>query len=61
MKLRMNQSNNAEQLKIYPKYLDLIYYSNDIGRKSPKSEKFSLVKEIKISNYLYRSQKFDVY
>lgn len=48
----MNQSNNAEQLKIYQKYLDLIYYSNDIVRKYPKSEKFSLVKEIKNSNYV---------
>ena len=35
-------------LKIYQKYLELIYYSNDIVRKYPKSENFALVKEIKI-------------
>ena len=34
-------------LKIYQKYLELIYYSNDIVRKYPKSEHFALVNEIK--------------
>ena len=32
---------------IYQKYLDLIYYSNDLVRKYPKSERFVLVEEIK--------------
>ena len=48
----MNQNNSAEQLKIYQKYLELIYYSNNIVRKYPKSEKFALVQEIKHSNYV---------
>lgn len=47
----MNQNNSAEQLKIYQKYLELIYYTNDIVRKYPKSENFTLVQEIKNSNY----------
>ena len=38
-------------LKIYQKYLELIYYTNDIVRKYPKSETFCLVKEIKNSTY----------
>ena len=42
------QNNN---LKIYQKYLELIYYSNDIVRKYPKSENFTLVSEIKNSLY----------
>lgn len=48
----MNQNNSAKQLKIYQKYLELIYYSNNIVRKYPKSEKFALVQEIKHSNYV---------
>ena len=43
-----NQKNN---LKIYQKYLELIYYSNDIVRKYLKCENFSLVSEIKNSLY----------
>lgn len=39
-------------LKIYQKYLELIYYSNDIVRKYPKCENFALVKEIKNSLYV---------
>lgn len=38
-------------LKIYQKYLELIYYSNNIVRKYPKSERFTLVQEIKNSLY----------
>lgn len=45
-----NKTNNSN-LKIYQKYLELIYYSNDIVRKYPKSENFTLVKEIKNSLY----------
>ena len=36
---------------IYQKYLDLIYYSNDLVRKYPKSERFVLVEEIKRTLY----------
>ncbi len=45
----MNKNNN--NLVIYQKYIELIYYTNDIVRKYPKSETFSLVKEIKNSIY----------
>ena len=38
-------------LSIYQKYLELIYYTNDLVRKYPKSENFALVKEIKGSLY----------
>ena len=46
-------------LTIYKRYLDLIYYTNDIVRKYPKSETFALVKEIKQS--LYTGFKFIMY
>ncbi len=42
---------DTNNLVIYQKYLELIYYSNDLVRKYPKSENFALVKEIK--NTLY--------
>lgn len=45
----MEKSNN--DLQIYQKYLELIYYSNDIVRKYPKSENFALVTEIKEDLY----------
>lgn len=45
------KDSNDSTLKIYQKYLELIYYSNDIVRKYPKSENFALVNEIK--NTLY--------
>ena len=44
----MNSTNN---LAIYQKYMELIYYTNNILRKYPKSEVFALVKEIKNSIY----------
>src|SRR5574344_21108 len=40
-----------EDLKLYQKYLDLIYYSNEILKKYPKYEKDALVSNIK--NTLY--------
>ena len=43
-----NQNNNLE---IYQKYMEIIYYTNDLVRKFPKSETFALVKEIKNSMY----------
>lgn len=42
---------NNKTLKIYQRYLELINYSNDIVKKYPKSERFSLVQEIKNSLY----------
>ena len=44
----MSSKNN---LVIYQKYMELIYYTNDIVKKFPKSETFALVKEIKTSLY----------
>lgn len=38
-------------LQIYQKYLNLIYYTNDLVRKYPKSENFALVQEIKQTLY----------
>ena len=44
----MSSKNN---LAIYQKYMELIYYTNDIVKKYPKSETFGLVKEIKNAMY----------
>ncbi len=44
-------SNNKNNLAIYQKYMELIYYTNDLIRKYPKSENFALVKEIKTTMY----------
>lgn len=52
-------NNNQSNLIIYQKYLELIYYTNDIVRKYPKSETFALVKEIKSS--LYNGMKLLMY
>lgn len=38
-------------LFIYQKYMELIYYTNDLVRKYPKSETFALVEEIKHTMY----------
>lgn len=38
-------------LTIYQKYLDLIYYTNDLCKKFPKSEKIALATETKQSLY----------
>ncbi len=43
--------HNKGNLLIYQKYLELIYYTNDLVRKYPKSETFALVKEIKSTTY----------
>jgi len=54
MKLsQSNVENNPKQsnLVIYQKYLNLVYYTNDLVKKYPKSETFALVKEIKSSMY----------
>lgn len=44
-------NNQSSNLKIYQKYLELIYYTNDLVRKYPKSETFALVEEIKHTTY----------
>lgn len=46
-----SNTNNKANLGIYQKYIELIYYTNDLVRKYPKSENFALVKEIKNSMY----------
>lgn len=46
----MNKRTN-KNLLIYQKYMELIYYSNDVVRKYPKAERFALVEEIKKSLY----------
>lgn len=46
-----NKEKKNGTLIIYPKYMDLVYYSNDLVRKFPKCEQFSLVKEIKSTLY----------
>ena len=46
-----NEQAKSHNLAIYQKYLDLIYYSNNIVRKYPKKENFTLVQEIKTSLY----------
>lgn len=43
--------SNKENLPIYQKYLEFIYYMNDLVRKFPKSEKFTLTQEIKRDMY----------
>ena len=53
MKTTTSEKNSNENtLQIYQKYLELIYYSNDLVRKYPKSENFTLVNEIKNSLYV---------
>ena len=55
-----NQSTKGKSnLLIYQKYLELIYYTNDILKKFPKSERFTLVKEIK--NTLYNGLRLLMY
>ena len=54
-----NNDNTNNNLVIYQKYLELIYYSNNLVRKYPKSENFALVKEIK--NTLYSGLRFLIY
>lgn len=46
-----NDNKSKSNLVIYQKYIELIYYTNNIVRKYPKSETFALVKEIKSTLY----------
>ena len=59
METNKQNTNNKSNLIIYQKYLELIYYTNDILRKYPKSERFALVQEIK--NTLYSGLKLLMY
>ena len=43
--------NELEELIIYKQYLELIYYTENITIKYPKSEKLSLVSTIKNNTY----------
>ena len=52
MKTSISYNSKQNNLKIYQKYMELIYYSNDIVRKYPKSENFTLVAEIKNALYV---------
>ncbi len=54
-----NTNSTDSNLIIYQKYLELIYYSNDLVRKYPKCEQFALVKEIK--NSLYSGLRYIMY
>lgn len=44
--------NKTNNLQIYQKYLELIYYSNDVLKKYPKKENFTIVTEIKKTLYV---------
>jgi len=54
-----NKNSNSSNLTIYQKYMELIYYTNNLVRKYPKSENFALVKEIK--NTLYSGLRLLIY
>lgn len=43
--------NELEELKIYKQYLELIYYTENILKKYPKCERFSLCNHIKNNTY----------
>ena len=47
----MSKTKTAEDLMIYKQFLQLIYYTEDICKKYPKSEKLCLVTNIKNATY----------
>lgn len=47
----MTNKSEKKNLLIYQKYIEFVYYTNDLIRKYPKCETFALVKEIKVSLY----------
>lgn len=42
---------NVEELIIYKQYTELIYYTEDILKKYPKVERYSLITDIKNTTY----------
>lgn len=46
-----NNTSSNNNLVIYQKYLELLYYTIEIVKKYPKSETFALAKEIKSTIY----------
>lgn len=53
IKKKKNKKNTdeIENLKIYGKYLDLLSYTEMILKKFPKSERFALASQIKLTTY----------
>lgn len=43
--------NDLDELLIYKQYLEMIYYMENITIKYPKSERFSMVSQIKNTTY----------
>lgn len=42
---------NVEELMIYKQYVELIYYTEQLLKKYPKSERFSICNHIKNNTY----------
>lgn len=65
--MNTTDKSTKENLIIYKKYIELVYYTNDILKKYPKSEKFALVSEIKqtlysgLRNLLFAIKSFNKY
>lgn len=53
------KNNNNQNLAIYQKYMELIYYTNNIVKKYPKTESFTSVREIKAA--LFHGLKLLIY
>mgnify|MGYP005793772763 CR=1 FL=1 len=49
--MQISNPNNKLNLVIYKKYIELIYYTNDILKKYPKFEHYALIKKIKTTLY----------
>lgn len=47
----VNKNKDIEELDIYKKYIDLIFYTEMVTKKYPKYEKFCLVNDIKSRTY----------
>lgn len=46
-----NANNNMFNLTIYQKYLELIYYTNDVIKKFPATQNIALAQKIKSTVY----------
>lgn len=59
-------TNNKNNLEIYQKYSELVYYTYNLTKKYPKAEKFALVQEIKsnmllgLKNLMYAVKTYNV-